>query len=197
MFYKVLLLEIVLIGGMISLKVRQTSEAPPSSGTEVTVSSRASEDRATDLLPTEKPKPVSTIRSGELTFPVAGHDTEDVISVFGDKRGKRSHEGIDIKAPRGTYVVATTNGFVERIKEGGSGGKQLYLRDAKGRLYYYAHLDSWEVEEFEPVEAGQILGTVGDTGNAKNTTPHLHFEVLHGKDKEAIDPMEYWAPTFP
>jgi murein DD-endopeptidase MepM/ murein hydrolase activator NlpD len=192
MFYKVLLLEVLLIGGMISLKVRQNEADTAAPDTEVRESSRTSADRATDLLPTEKPKPVASIKSGELTFPVAGHDTGNVISVFGDKRGKRSHEGIDIKAPRGTYIVAATSGFVERIKEGGSGGKQLYLRDGKGRLYYYAHLDSWEVEEFEEVEAGQILGTVGDSGNAKNTTPHLHFEVLLGKQKKAVDPMQYW-----
>jgi murein DD-endopeptidase MepM/ murein hydrolase activator NlpD len=192
MFYKVLLLEVLLIGAMISLKVRQTEAAASAPDTETTASSRTSEDRTTDLLPTEKPKRVTSGKSGELTFPVAGHDTGNVISVFGDKRGKRSHEGIDIKAPRGTYIVAVANGFVERIKEGGSGGKQLYLRDGKGRLYYYAHLDSWEVEEFEKVEAGQVLGTVGNTGNAKNTTPHLHFEVMLGKKKEAIDPMLYW-----
>ena len=197
MFYKVLLLEMVLIGGMISLKVNQIGAVNPTPGAEVTTSSRASTDRATEVLSTEKPKQVSSIRKGELTFPVAGHGTENVISVFGDKRGERSHEGIDIKAPRGTYVVATTDGFVERIKEGGSGGKQIYLRDGKGRMYYYAHLDSWEVEEFETVEAGQIIGTVGDTGNAKNSTPHLHFEVMHGKGKEAVDPMQYWDPSTP
>ncbi|MFK8163601.1 MAG: M23 family metallopeptidase [Lewinella sp.] len=197
MFYKVLLLEMVLIGGMISLKIRQTGEEITGLDQQIAVSSKTSTDRATDVLRREKPSPVVSINSGELTFPVAGHGTENVISVFGDKRGKRSHEGIDIKAPRGTYVVAATDGFIERIKEGGSGGKQIYLRDVKGRLYYYAHLDSWEVEEFAPVEAGQILGTVGDTGNAKNTTPHLHFEVLHGKNREAVDPMKYWNPSRP
>lgn len=191
MFYKVLVLEVLLIAGMITLKVRQIKElAAPDAG--ITESSRSSEDRATDLLPTEQPKPVTSVKSGELTFPVAGHGTRNVISVFGDKRGKRSHKGIDIKAPRGTYVVAVADGLVERVKEGGAGGKQLYLRDGKGRLYYYAHLDSWKVDEFDEVEAGQVLGTVGDSGNAKDTTPHLHFEVMLGKQKESVDPMLYW-----
>ena len=88
--------------------------------------------------------------------------------------------------------MATTDGFVERIKEGGNGGKQLYLRDAKGRLFYYAHLDSWSVEEFAAVAAGDVLGTVGDTGNAKGTTPHLHFEIMLGKKKKAVDPLKFW-----
>jgi murein DD-endopeptidase MepM/ murein hydrolase activator NlpD len=192
MFYKVLVLEVLLIAGMISLKVRQSKEITSATPTDVTASSRANKDRATDLLPTKKLKPVISIKIGELTFPVAGHGTGNIISVFGDKRGNRSHEGIDIKAPRGTNVVAVTSGLVERVKEGGSGGKQVYLRGDKGRLYYYAHLDSWVVGESDEVEAGEVLGTVGDTGNAKNTTPHLHFEVMLGKKKEAVDPMQFW-----
>ncbi len=128
------------------------------------------------------------------TFPVEGFTTDAVISVFGDARGgRRSHQGIDIKAPRGTPVVAVTDGFVERLKEGGSGGRQLYLRDGTGRLFDYAHLDDWSVEEFDAVRAGEPLGTVGDTGNARGTTPHLHFEVLLGKDREAVDPIRFWS----
>jgi murein DD-endopeptidase MepM/ murein hydrolase activator NlpD len=192
MFYKVLALEVLLIAGMISLKVRQTKDATSATPVDITESSRTGEDRSTDLLPTEKPKPVVSVKRGELTFPVADHSAKNIISVFGDKRGTRSHQGIDIKAPRGTNVVAVISGQVERIKEGGSGGKQLYLRGDKGRLYYYAHLDSWKVEAADKVKAGQVLGTVGDTGNAKNTTPHLHFEVMIGKQKEAIDPMQFW-----
>lgn len=190
MFYKVLALEVLLIAGMISLKVRQTKDAASAQPVDITESSRAGEDRSTDLLPTEKP--VTSVKRGELTFPVAGHSTKNIISVFGDKRGTRSHQGIDIKAPRGTKVVAVISGQVERIKEGGSGGKQIYLRGDKGRLYYYAHLDSWKVEASDKVKVGQVLGTVGDTGNAKNTTPHLHFEVMLGKQKEAVDPMQFW-----
>ena len=139
--------------------------------------------------------PVST---RPLAFPVQDHNHDHIISVFGDPRGKtRRHQGIDIKAPRGTPVVAVTDGFVERIREGGSGGKQLYLRDGTGRLFYYAHLDDWLVEEFEAVRAGQPLGTVGDTGNARRTTPHLHFEVLLGKEREAVDPLRVLVGVRP
>ena len=97
-----------------------------------------------------------------------------------------------MKAPKGTPVVAVTDGFVERIREGGSGGKSLYLRDGSGRLFYYAHLDDWSVAEFDAVTAGTPLGTVGDTGNARGTTPHLHFEILLGKERRAVDPSAYY-----
>ena len=146
-------------------------------------------------LPPAAPAPVRSQRPASgLTFPVEGYSAEAVISVFGDKRGAtRRHEGIDIKAPKGTPVVAVTDGFIERIREGGSGGRQLYLRDGKGRLFYYAHLDDWSVEEFQAVSAGEVLGTVGDTGNARGTTPHLHFEVLLGKERDATDPIRFWV----
>ena len=210
MFYKILLLEILACVGLVSLRVHQGLPATTLAVGETTVVLKAPSSapaaapysaekgipvpiKAPPKLPAKSPTPVTSLRSGELIFPVANHGVANVISVFGDKRGKtRLHQGIDIKAPKGTPVSATAAGFIERVKEGGSGGKQVYLRDGKGRLFYYAHLDSWSVEEYAVVEAGDELGTVGDTGNAKGTTPHLHFEILLGKKKQAIDPLKFW-----
>lgn len=146
-------------------------------------------------LPETLPEEVTSLFGvDDLVFPVAGYGTDAVISVFGDKRGKtRLHKGIDIKAPRGTAVVAATDGTILRIRESGSGGRQLYLKGTKGRLFYYAHLDGWSVKESATVKAGDVIGTVGDTGNAKGTTPHLHFEVQVGKEKKAVDPLQFWV----
>lgn len=169
--------------GETTLVIKETPDEPVSPPASVDAD-RSAEPRETT--------PVAPL-PGAFTFPVAGFGPEAVISIFGDKRGSsRLHEGIDIKAPKGTPVVAVVDGFVERVKEGGNGGRQIYLRDARGRLFYYAHLDSWTVEEYAAVRAGDQLGTVGDTGNARATTPHLHFEVLLGKDREAIDPLPFW-----
>lgn len=180
--------------GLVSLKVyHHLPETTLAVGETTMVLKSQNKDEAVSELPPRRIKAVKSEVTGEFTFPVKGHGPKSVISVFGDKRGKtRLHQGIDIKAPKGTPIVAATDGYIERIREGGSGGKQLYLRDGKGRLFYYAHLNSWSVEEFEAVEAGQVLGTVGDTGNAKGTTPHLHFEIMLGKDKEAVDPLKFW-----
>jgi murein DD-endopeptidase MepM/ murein hydrolase activator NlpD len=209
MFYKFLILEILACISLVSLRVHQGLPATTLAVGETTVILKApatapapapeknsgpSPAKTVPRLPTKSPAPVTSIRPGELVFPVADHGVANVISVFGDKRGKtRRHQGIDIKAPKGTPVLATTSGFIERIQEGGSGGKQVYLRDGKGRLFYYAHLDDWSVEEYATVEAGDQLGTVGDTGNARGTTPHLHFEILLGKKKEAVDPLKFWV----
>ncbi|MEL6391136.1 MAG: M23 family metallopeptidase [Bacteroidota bacterium] len=128
-----------------------------------------------------------------LVFPVKNHGLDHVISVFGDPRGShRTHQGIDIKAPRGTEIVAVADGFIERIREGEHAGKSIYLRSADGNLYFYAHLDSYEVEEMQAVVAGELIATVGDTGNAERTTPHLHFEILIGQEKEAVDPLPFF-----
>jgi murein DD-endopeptidase MepM/ murein hydrolase activator NlpD len=114
-----------------------------------------------------------------LIFPVAGHSTASVQSVFGVERdgGRRSHHGIDIFARRGTPVVAVRNGRVTRVQTTGLGGKQVWLRDDMGHNFYYAHLDSQLVQEGLLVQPGDTLGLVGNTGNARTTPPHLHFGI--------------------
>jgi murein DD-endopeptidase MepM/ murein hydrolase activator NlpD len=123
-------------------------------------------------------------------FPVKDHTTANIISYFGDPRGKsRKHLGVDIKADRHTPVVAVLDGKVEAIKEGGNGGKTIYLRAADGVLYFYAHLEDWLVKEGAMVDAGEEIATVGNSGNASRTTPHLHFEIMQGEKRTSIDPL--------
>ena len=125
-----------------------------------------------------------------LHFPVKGHTSENIISFYGDPRGKsRKHLGVDIKADRHTPVLAIADGTIEAIREGGNGGKTLYLRSADGTLYFYAHLEDWLVKEDATVDAGEEIATVGNSGNASRTTPHLHFEIMHGKERTSIDPL--------
>ncbi|MDA0874425.1 MAG: peptidoglycan DD-metalloendopeptidase family protein, partial [Bacteroidetes bacterium] len=114
-----------------------------------------------------------------LVFPVSGHSSADVQSFWGDARdgGRRDHHGVDIFAPRGTPVVAVRAGTVTRVRETGIGGKQVWLRDAAGHNYYYAHLDEQRVRDGQHVAPGDTLGTVGNTGNARSTPPHLHFGI--------------------
>lgn len=126
----------------------------------------------------------------QLTFPVRGYDAEAVISEFGDQRSHGPHQGVDIKAPRWTPIVATTDGFIERLHEGGSAGLAIYLRAGDGKQYFYAHLEDIAVAEMDAVRAGDVIGYVGDSGNARQTTPHLHFEIMVGQ-REAIDPLPY------
>ena len=123
-------------------------------------------------------------------FPVIGASNRNMQSFWGAPRagGKRSHEGIDIFASRGTPVVAVTNGFISSTGERGLGGKQVWLRDGLfGQSVYYAHLDSIATTTTSRVQAGDTLGFVGNTGNAKSTPPHLHFGIY--TTSGAIDPL--------
>lgn len=132
-------------------------------------------------------------KSSVYDFPVAGGSNKSVQSFWGAARdgGRRSHEGIDIFAARGTPVIAVTDGRITSSGERGLGGKQVWVRDPKrGQSLYYAHLDSIAPLGNSRVKAGDTLGFVGNTGNARTTPPHLHFGIYKGY-RGAIDPLPY------
>ncbi len=125
-------------------------------------------------------------------FPVSGKDNGAIQSYWGASRsgGKRSHEGIDIFASRGTPVIAATNGYISSTGNRGLGGKQVWLRDGVfGQSLYYAHLDSILVSGGKRVKIGDTLGLVGNSGNAKTTSPHLHFGIYTSAG--AINPLPF------
>jgi murein DD-endopeptidase MepM/ murein hydrolase activator NlpD len=127
-------------------------------------------------------------KSTYAVFPVQGKTSAAIQSFWGVDRdgGRRSHEGIDIFAERGTPVVAPVSGVIGSVKETGIGGKQVWLRDTqRGWNLYFAHLDSQTVSIRERVIAGDTLGFVGNTGNAITTSPHLHFGIY---SSGAFDP---------
>ncbi|MEM8601140.1 MAG: M23 family metallopeptidase [Bacteroidota bacterium] len=128
--------------------------------------------------------------SPSLGFPVASVNERAIRSLWGAPRdgGARRHEGIDIFAPRGTPVVASASGRITRVQETPLGGRVVWLRTRYGSLYY-AHLDSQRVRRGQRVQPGDTLGTIGNTGNARTTPPHLHFGIYTGRG--AVDPYPY------
>ena len=150
----------------------------------------------------DKPKPIApaldsasmVYSDAGLIFPVFGKTQKHIISKFGDPRdnGARVHEGIDIAAEKGTVVLSVSDGKVVNVKDEGRGGKQVWVHDReRGHTYYYAHLNSQFVLEGDRVQTGSALGTVGNTGNASTTIPHLHFAVYENEwlDNDVIDPL--------
>jgi murein DD-endopeptidase MepM/ murein hydrolase activator NlpD len=128
-----------------------------------------------------------------LRFPVLGKDSRAVGSGFGAQRdgGRREHHGIDILAPRGTTVLSASDGVVSSVAVTDVGGKVVWVLDpARDLSLYYAHLDSQGVSSGTRVRAGDALGTVGNTGNARTTVPHLHFGV-YDRRTGPIDPMPF------
>jgi murein DD-endopeptidase MepM/ murein hydrolase activator NlpD len=131
-----------------------------------------------------------------LVFPIPSLSARAVQSAFGLPRdaGAREHEGVDIFAPRGTPVVATADG-VARTATNALGGNVVWLYEpGNRRRFYYAHLDRWAIEGTAPVRAGDLLGFVGNTGNARTTSPHLHFGIY---ENGAIDPLPWLQPDDP
>ncbi|HEU4628557.1 MAG TPA: peptidoglycan DD-metalloendopeptidase family protein [Gemmatimonadaceae bacterium] len=124
-------------------------------------------------------------------FPVAGRSTSAVRSGFGAARdgGAREHHGIDIFAPRGTPALAATDGYVRSTTPSRLGGNLVWLRDDHARQsLYYAHLDTVLVVPGQRVRAGDTLGLVGNTGNARTTPPHLHFGIYA---RGPVDPFPF------
>ncbi len=88
------------------------------------------------------------------------------------------HKGIDIFAASGQSVIASTQGIVLYTGEIKRGGKISLVLGPKWRLHYYAHLEKITKDSFSLVDAGEALGTVGDTGNAAGKQPHLHYSIV-------------------
>ncbi len=129
--------------------------------------------------------------SKALAFPVAGKKSK-IGGFWGDYRnGGRSHKGIDIFAKKGTPVVAISDGVVVDRGQGGRGGKVLWLQstDHPWRAYY-AHLDKQLVKDGQYVRKGQVIGTVGKTGNAATTPSHLHFGI-YKSGMRPVNPLPY------
>ena len=125
-----------------------------------------------------------------LPVPVQDVRARQIADTFGAPRGSdRSHAGVDIFAKRGTPVLSATRGIVVSVREGGLGGRQVWVLGPAHERHYYAHLDDWQpgLAAGDVVEPGTPLGTVGTTGNARGTPPHLHYGV-YGADG-AYDPL--------
>lgn len=99
----------------------------------------------------------------------------------------RKHEGIDIFAPRNTAIVSSTRGIVLRQGNDNLGGRTVMILGPAGQRHYYAHLERYAaLKRGQWLEAGQVVGYVGNSGNAKNTPPHLHYGIYQAG--KAINP---------
>jgi len=104
------------------------------------------------------------------------------INSWGFPRsGGRKHKGADMFAPRGTDLVAVTSGYV-KLRTVNLGGIVTYLYGDDGNQYYYAHNDGYPpgLTDGQTVARGDVIGYLGNSGNARYTSPHLHFEIRPG-----------------
>jgi murein DD-endopeptidase MepM/ murein hydrolase activator NlpD len=134
-----------------------------------------------------------------LVMPVQGVRPDDLVDTYSSARGEgRSHDAIDILAPRGTPVLAASAGRVLRLFTSDRGGLTIYVLTGQDRrtVHYYAHLQSYApgLSAGDEVAAGQVLGGVGDSGNAAPGNTHLHFAIWR-----ISNPADFWegAPVNP
>ena len=116
----------------------------------------------------------------KLAMPLEDVSKRAIADTWQAPRGtSRRHEGQDIFAPRGTPILSATRGIIFKIGENTLGGQTVSVIGSGGRIYYYAHLDSYArgIQVGDPVTTRTVLGYVGTTGNAQGTPPHLHFGV--------------------
>jgi peptidoglycan LD-endopeptidase LytH len=187
----------LLLSLLASACARQVLTTVPAAGPRA-VASTAPRPVVATLGPLSSSDAVNYILGRGLLVPVTGIVASQLRDTFDEGRDAgRVHRALDILAPRGTPVLAADDGRVLRVRHNALGGNTVYATDPAGRVvYYYAHLDAYRpgLAEGATIARGDVLGTVGTTGNAPKDTPHLHFQVMRmpadGKywDGDAINP---------
>lgn len=159
--------------------------SPVSAPKSLTTSSPAS-------APKSSPAPASRrVKSVGLIIPVDGARSNDLKDTFYAARsGGRVHRAIDIIVPRGTPVLAAADGEIVRVGRNRRGGKIIYqMSDDKKLVFYYAHLDRYAagLKQGNYARQGDVIGYVGNTGNAGPGNYHLHFSI-----SAVTDPKKLW-----
>ncbi|MEB3767399.1 M23 family metallopeptidase [Acinetobacter sp. MD2] len=130
-----------------------------------------------------------------LPIPVKGISTNQLQDTWGNARSMgRTHEGIDILAPRGTPVTSATEGMIASLQGNTLGGTVIWIIGPAGSWHYYAHLEKQKrgLKVGDIVHVGEVIGYVGNSGNARHTVTHLHYGIyLAGKGRGATNPYPY------
>lgn len=156
-------------------------QAVVSGGRDIAATSRSLPRRAPETEP--PPAPASTPESsggGGGTACPQDHPRSFTDTWGAPRSGGRSHQGTDVFGARGGNVFAITAGTIEWTRSGSSAGLWLSLRGDNGDRYWYMHLQGFVASAGQRVAAGQHIAYNGDTGNARGTSPHIHFELHPG-----------------
>lgn len=149
--------------------------------------------------PSEGPLPIATPATAFYPTPQGATHVFPIVggAAFsndwgGPRPGGRSHQGIDLFATAGTPVVAISDGTLFRVGWNRVGGWRFWLRDRWGNEFYHAHLSAFApaAREGAVVKAGTVIAFVGNTGDARTTPPHVHFEI-HPGGGGPIPPFAY------
>ncbi len=179
----------------LAAQAAQAAEGSASAGGQAVAALAAPQNGSSGALPAApEPEPAAEVAAAlapppaprsAILCPVNGSAYSDTWGAA--RSGGRTHQGVDMLASRGTPIYAVVSGSVE-FKTNSLGGNAAWLGGSDGNRYYYAHMDHWEGSS-RGVSQGDVIGYVGDTGNARGT-PHLHFEV-HPGGGAAVNPYPW------
>ena len=168
---------------------RQTPTPTTARTSKATPNPSLSQPAVTNPAPSAASPAIGTLPA--LIVPVAGIRAEQLHDTFNEARSEgRVHEAIDIIAPQGTKVLAVTDGKIVKLFTSEKGGFTIYqLSPQQTLVFYYAHLQRYAdgLAEQQEVRQGDLLGYVGDTGNAQPGNYHLHFAIW-----QITNPKDFW-----
>jgi len=169
----------------------QNSNQTPTLTPAPTSISTPTPDPPSDTPQAERTSSPSFVGFLKLIIPVAGVQPNQLLDTFSDARSEgRVHDAIDIPSPAGTPVLAAADGEIVKLFHSERGGTTIYQLSADKKLvFYYAHLQSYapDLQEGQFKRQGEVIGFVGDTGNAGAGNYHLHFSIA-----VLADPKRYW-----
>ena len=180
--------------------VRQSSPLPAESASLPTASPASATPEGTPQAPAkdapseDAPLAANFVGTVKLIIPVAGVRPDQLLDTFTDARSEgRVHDAIDIPAPAGTPVLAASDGEIIKLFQSERGGTTIYQLSTDPKvMFYYAHLQRYAdgLAAGKLVKQGEVIGYVGDTGNAGAGNFHLHFSI-----SIVADPKRYWEGT--
>ena len=180
--------------------VRQSSPLPAESASLPTASPASATPEGTPQAPAkdapseDAPLDANFVGTVKLIIPVAGVRPDQLLDTFTDARSEgRVHDAIDIPAPAGTPVLAASDGEIIKLFQSERGGTTIYQLSTDPKvMFYYAHLQRYAdgLAAGKLVKQGEVIGYVGDTGNAGAGNFHLHFSI-----SIVADPKRYWEGT--
>lgn len=133
------------------------------------------------------------VNTGSFSSPIHGswHNLGDFNQAMKRQDGRTGHSGIDMSCSAGTPVYAFGKGVVNKVGNNSIGGNVIGVQHDNGVWSYYAHLATIKVQEGDKVDQNTVVGTVGNTGNASASWPHLHFGVkVNGS---WVNPAQYFS----
>jgi murein DD-endopeptidase MepM/ murein hydrolase activator NlpD len=143
-----------------------------------------------------RPTTPTTVPGGVYTAPLhASWRSSGGFTYQPNPTHPKGHMGVDMRVAAGTPVYPLTSGIVSSVGTDPMGGNVVNVQHGDNLRTYYAHLSTVKVHKGDKVDQNTVLGTVGNTGNASHTFPHLHFQVW--QDNQIQDPARFFSmPTY-